>query len=193
MLPRPSNPDYRAVVQAIAMIGRGTYLLGARDVDASHQIFDCNSFAVRYCYGIPGHRPGYNRGWRADPLFPSGASVVDDINSNSLIEDAFHLRELARHVSDHPQVGDLLAYPTISLPGSGAGPWIGHVAIVVGCSRAATFDVARPDYSMLDIVECIGPDGRTPAIRRSNGGVFDHHSVTWPKPQHMSRLLRIIP
>lgn len=190
---RPSRSAIRALLEATALVGKGTYHLGATDNNAALGIFDCNSFAVRYCFGLPGHRPGYNRGWSADAAFPDGASVVDDINSNSLIEDAYHRQDLAFIPAGEPQTGDLLAYPTIHLPGSGAGPWIGHVAIVASCARARAWNPMEPDYSLLDIIECVGPNGNHPAIRRSNGGVFDHHSLIWSKPQHMSRLLRIIP
>lgn len=192
--PRPRNDVIRALLEASALVGAGTYKLGALDEDAALGIFDCNSFAVRHCYGLPGHRPGYNRGSTVSWEYPDGASVVDDVNSNSLLEDAFnHVHDLAFAPDGDPKAGDLLAYPTIRLPGSGAGPWIGHVAIVVSCARVRAWDRMKPNYSLLDIIECVGPNGNHPAIRRSNGGVFDHHSLIWPKPQHMSRLLRIIP
>ena len=192
MTPRPLVAARDAVTRALALIGQGTYKLGALDSDAVNAVFDCTSFCMRYCYGIPGHRPGYNTGWGTDWCTGQTATVEDDLNSNSAIEDALHARDLFEAVTGAPRVGDILAYPTIRITGS--GPWIGHAAICVEVARAKwNWDPQRPAFSLLDMVECHGPDGTTPAIRRTTGGVFDRHSVTWPKLQHRSWLLRVRP
>lgn len=176
----------------MALVGSGTYKLGARDVEAAQGIYDCFSFAVRHCYGVAGHRPGFNRGWKPDATFPDGASVVDDLNSNSAIEDAFHAKELFELASGDPQPGDLLAYPTIRLTGN-PGVWIGHVQICVGVSRVRNWDPAKPQFGLLDVVECVGPNGHVRAIRKSTGSVLDLHNTKWPKPQHRGYLLRVKP
>lgn len=190
--PRPARTAARAVAEALVLVGSGIYLLGARDEDAERGVYDCFSFAVRHCYGLPGHRPMFNRGWRADANFPGGASVVDDLNSNSAIEDAFHAAELFELVRDDPRPGDLLAYPTIHLSGH-PEPWVGHVQICTGVNRVRQWDPARPKFSLLDVVECHGPDGRINAIRSTTGAVVDAHNVTWPKAQHRGYLLRVKP
>lgn len=194
MNPRPMAQAAGAVAEALRWIGKGTYKLGALDSDAKLGVFDCTSFAMRHCFGIAGHRPGFNKGWGVDWCTGETATVVDDINSNSAIEDALHWQDLFQVATGAPHIGDILAYPTIHLPGSDAGPWIGHAAICVDVSRAAgRWDWAMPRFDLLDMVECHGPNGTTPAIRRTTGLVFDKHSITWPKPQHRSWLLRVRP
>ncbi len=190
--PRPARSATRAVAEARSLVGSGTYKLGARDRDAELGIYDCSSFAIRHCYGLPGHRMGFNRGWKANATHPGGASVVDDINSNSAIEDAHYTKELFELVTDDPREGDLLAYPTIRLMGH-PRPWIGHVLICSGVGRVRNWNPARPVFSQLDAIECRGPDGRTRAIRTTTGAGVDLHNSTWPKPHHRGYLLRVKP
>src|SRR6266404_8046742 len=47
---------------------------------------DCAGFAICYAWKIVRHRPGFNAGF--------WASVEDDVNVNSAIEDGRHKREL---------------------------------------------------------------------------------------------------
>jgi hypothetical protein len=143
---------------------------------------DCR-FVLNYCYRLPAHRPGFNHG--------SWATISDDVNSNSAIEDAEHNRELFRLVDHNPLPGDILCYPTIHLPGH--PPFIGHSAMVVGLSRAARFDLQEPSWSLLDIVHCHGPQGRSPAVTRGDGAAFDLHDSKWHKPEHRTKLLRLVP
>jgi hypothetical protein len=51
---------------------------------------DCAGFAISWCYKLPRHRQGFNAGPRA--------TVSDDLNCNSAIEDADHKRELFERV-----------------------------------------------------------------------------------------------
>lgn len=209
--PRPCSPT-EAVARALRWVNSsGVYWLGAGDYHPSSAAgapldapwtptppgakdpagrdiagaaaSDCR-FACGYCYRLPAHRPGFNVG--------SWATVADDLNYNSLIEDAEHHQEIAVPVTDAPQLGDVLCYPTIHLPGH-PQPWIGHGSIVVGLDRAGGFDPSSPKFSLLDVVHCHGPAGVAPAITRSDGSVFDVHSERWPKPEHRSRLLRMKP
>lgn len=185
---RPCSP-VAAVTVAKSLVGHMTYWLGTGDWDTPlNGRTDCVWAFVR-CYGVKRHRPGYNRGWRD----PDGRtpSVVDDINFNALIEDADHNRELVVR-ADRPQLGDILCYPTIRLPGHPL-PWIGHGSIVIGVDRVLEWDPATPQWHLLDVAQCCGPDGRTPGVLATDASHWDSHDRTWPKPEHRSALLRVVP
>lgn len=182
--PRPHYTASAAVAQARALVGRGVYTLGTGDdTSKGDDPRDCFGFAVCELYGIKRHRPGFNEG--------SWATVSDDLNCNSAIEDADHARELFERVFT-PAPGVLLVYPTIRLAGH-PQVWIGHVGIVVGVSRCLEWDHERPDYSLLDVVQCRGPNGRRPGIVATDGSVWDHHDATWPNPEHRTAMLRVLP
>jgi len=182
--PRPRHSADEAVRHALAMVGRGVYELGTGDLDSNNDdARDCFGFAVCECFGLKRHRPGFNRG--------SWASVADDLNCNSAIEDADHHRELFVHVAGPPRIGDLLCYPTFRLEGH-ARPWIGHVAIVVGTERLIEWDRAWPTWSFLDVVQCAGPDGRRPGIIATDAHHWDDHDKEWPKLEHRTNLLRVV-
>lgn len=189
---RPKYGPAEAVQRCLKLIGAGTYKLGALDEDADRLVFDCTSFCMRYAYGLDGHRPGFNRDWKADWMTGTTATVVDDINSNSAIENAlFGNGELFQLVTGAPQVGDIIAAPTIHLPGH-AEPWIGHGVIVTNVDRArGHWDPQWPEFALLDVAECHGPNGTHPAIRMNNGTYFDGWRAKWPKVQHRSWLLRV--
>jgi len=143
---------------------------------------DCAGFAISWCYKLRRHRPGFNKGhW---------ATVADDLNCNSAIEDGRHNRELFEEVLT-PFPGALLLYPTIYL--AGRSPFIGHVGIVSGVDRCLEWDVDAPDFTLLDVIHCCGPNGRKPAVVKSDGAIWQHHSHLWPKPEHKSVLLRALP
>lgn len=182
--PHPMWGAKEAVRRALELVGRGIYQLGTGDIGSTgDDPRDCFGFAVCELYGLRRHRPGFNHGpW---------STVEDDLNCNSLIEDAVHARELAEVVYT-PAPGVLLAYPTIRLPGH-PEPWIGHIAIVVGVSRCASWDHGRPNYSLLDVAQCRGPDGRRPGIVATDGSVWDHHDALWPRPEHRTVMLRVLP
>jgi hypothetical protein len=194
--PRPCTPT-EAVGRALQLLADSSnattgYLLGAGDYhvtlpdsmpwspdeNGNGWGADCR-VAFLWCYRVPASRPGYNHG--------SWATVSDCVNYNSMIEDAGHACDLMLPLlpGEAPQPGDILCYPTIYLPGH-PQPWIGHGAIVL--------DVSQWDgqaFHTLTIMQVKGPDGRTPAAVRTDGSVFDQHSITWPKPEHCSRLLRV--
>ncbi|MES2170577.1 MAG: hypothetical protein V4479_07625 [Actinomycetota bacterium] len=186
--PRPLHSAAQAVEHALALVGHGVYQLGTGDVDSTIDgPRDCFGFAYCECYGVRRHRQGFNRGpW---------ASVEDDLNVNSAIEDADHARELFdRVVAGPPHLGDLLAYPTFSLPvGGQRKTWIGHIAIVTGVSRLLEWDWTRPTWGELDVVQCRGPNGARPGIVATTAAHWDGHDLTWPKPEHRSVLLRVVP
>lgn len=156
---------------------------------------DCR-YAINHSYKLPAHRPGFNHG--------AWATVSDDLNYNSAIEDSEHAQDLFVPVTNAPQLGDIVTYPTIMLrdhatgdwirnPDGSIKKWIGHGSIVVGVDRAAGFDLSAPKFALLDIVHCHGPAGVGPAITRSDGSVFDIHSERWPLAEHCSRLIRLKP
>lgn len=181
--PRPCSP-IAAVTVARSLVGTGTYELGTGDCDTPiGGKSDCFGFAFNRCYGVRRHRPGFNVGpW---------ASVSNDLNCNSAIEDADHHREMFVR-AQRPELGDLIAYPTIRLP-EHMGPWIGHIAIVVDVSRVLEWDPATPDWSLLGVVQCAGPNGRHPAILATSGSGWNGHDLTWPKAAHRTALLRVVP
>lgn len=182
---RPRSAE-QAVATALELVGHMTYWLGTGDCDtANWGRSDCAGFAICRCYGLRRHRPGFNRGpW---------ASIEDDLNVNSAIEDGDHHRELFERVTaGPPQLGDLLCYPTFRLAGH-PKPWIGHVAIVVGTARLLEWDWSRPTWGYLDVVQCCGPDGRTPGVLATSAAHWDDHDRDWPKPEHRSSLIRVLP
>lgn len=180
--PRPLHDADAAVRHAIAMVGRGVYQLGTGDLESNNDDpRDCFGFAVNECFGLRRHQPGFNRGpW---------ASVEDDLNCNSAIEDADHAGELFERVTT-PAPGILIAYPTIRIAGH-PDPWIGHIGIVVGVSRCAEWDHDRPQYEFLDVVHCHGPNGRRPGIVKTDGSPWSLHDHNWPKPEHRTAMLRV--
>ncbi|HEU4726784.1 MAG TPA: peptidoglycan-binding domain-containing protein [Kofleriaceae bacterium] len=198
-LPRPCTAE-EAVARAMSILNKGgQYQLGTGDYrpkTVDNQLVDlpwttssggalgsdCAGFALSWCYKIPRHRPGLNVGpW---------STCSDDLNCNSALEDADHARDLFARATGRVQPGDLLTYPTITLPDHPGKEWIGHVGIVIGVSRAAGFNLASPDYSLLDIAQCCGPNGRAPAVIRSDGSVWNQHDHQWPLPQHRTVVLR---
>lgn len=185
--PRPLHPADAAVRHALAMVGRGVYRLGTGDLDSNDDDpRDCFGFAVCECYGIRRHRPDFNRGpW---------ASVEDDLNCNSAIEDADHHRELFVRAR-RPDLGDLLAYPSFTIVDSNGVPhkFIGHIAIVTGVTRMLEWDAARPQWHLLDVAQCAGPNGRTPGVLATTAAHWDDHDRMWPKPEHRTALLRVVP
>src|SRR3569833_2179287 len=88
------------------ILGTGDYNGPSDDVPFTTNQYgtgsDCAGFAICYAWMLKRHRPGFNSGpW---------ASVSDDINCNSILEDAQHEQSLGVLVSV-PRPGDLLLYP----------------------------------------------------------------------------------
>jgi hypothetical protein len=197
--PRPCSAA-EAVQRARSLIGKGgQYILGTGDY-RPHVVggtlidlpwterdglvgSDCAGYAISWCYMLQRHRPGFNVG--------SWASVANDINCNSAIEDGQHNRDLFE-VIDTPELGALLLYPTFVIVGMDGKPhrFIGHVGIVVGVSRCLEWDPALRTYAALDVAHCHGPNERKPAVTLGDGALWDHHDHIWPKPQHRTVMLR---
>lgn len=194
--PRPLRTADEAVARALALVDRGVYELGTGDLPSTgDDTRDCFGFAVCECYGIKRHRPGFNGGWYEAPSteHPQGRSpsVTDDLNCNSAIDDADHHGDLFERVTT-PFPGALILYPTIRLQGH-ARPWIGHVKLVTSVSRCCEWNHDAPDWSLLDTVECAGPNGRRPGIVAGTGATMAAHDRIWPKPEHRTVMLRVRP
>jgi len=189
-----------AVKRALSIATKGgEYFLGSGDyrpkgdsdvpwtsIPGKRMGSDCAGFALSWCYQLTRHRPGYNKG--------AWASVADDINCNSALEDAQHRAELFRllDADERPEPGDLVLYPTFTLNGSDGKShrFIGHVGIVVGTSRVVDWQPGWNHYEQLDIAQCRGPNGRKPGVVLTDGSVWSHHDSVWPKKQHRSHLIR---
>lgn len=135
---------------------------------------DCAGFAICYAWKLTRHRPGFNKG--------TWATVSDDINSDSALQDARYKQELFVEVTA-PRPGDLLIYPSIYIKGK---RFIGHVGLVE--SVPAVWTVG--EYNKLGILQCHGPNGFRPGVVRSDGSTWTKHDVVWPKEAHRSALVR---
>lgn len=191
-----SNPctAAEAVERARAVCGNGgQYLLGTGDywphVEAGINIdlpwtyksgkagADCAGFAICYAWKLARHRRGFNKGpW---------ATVSDDINSDSAYEDALNKKELFS-VTKTPRPGDLLVYPSVRR--AGVRILIGHVGLIEAVP--AEWDVTAPQYDLLTILQCKGPNGRKPGVVRTDGSIWSHHDANWSKPQHRTVIIR---
>lgn len=185
MNPRPLPRD-QALARMLSLVGKPIpYYLGTGDATGQttrrdgKRGMDCAGAAMAYAYGLPRHRPGYNHG--------SWATVSDDINTNSGIEDAEHARDLWT-IADDPLPGDLIAYPTIHLAAV-PRPFIGHVQMIVEVPAGWT---PAMGWAALKVAHCHGPDGRVPGVTISDGSACDRHDENWHKDEHRTKLLRIV-
>ena len=172
----------------LALVGKPIpYMLGTGDAHGPTSRdgvigFDCAGAAICYAHQLKRHRPGFNRGkW---------ATVSDDINCNSMIEDAEHKQELFVPVDESDvRPGDLIAYPTIYVRRvlRPTLKFIGHVQMVAGVPVGWT---KADGYSALQVVHCHGPNRRIPGVTISVGAACDMHDERWGKPQHQTRIVR---
>ena len=164
---------------------------------------DCAGFAICWCYKLRRHRPGFASG-RVPDTFHDQSDVDDDINCNSLIEDALTTKEVCELVTTGiPQPGDLLVYPSLrlTLQDGSIFKTIGHVAITLSNARVSpslwTWD--DPPYHLLDVAQCKGPGprdgkpGRSPAVIQTDGSIWSAHDDKWPKAAHRSCVVRMKP
>lgn len=185
--PRPLFTALEAAQRAIALVGHSVYELGTGNADTpDDEPMDCCGFATCKAYGIVRHRPLFNRG--------AWATVADDINCNSSIEDARHEQDLFEPADGDPQLGDLLKWPTIRHPVTNEVLEWGHECIVIGVDRAiGKWDPTKPDYRLLDVAQCEGPNGRRPGILATDGTYWYEHALKWPKPEQTTWWLRVKP
>jgi hypothetical protein len=158
---------------------------------------DCAGFAICWAYMLVRHRPGYANG-RVPDEFRDQSDVDDDINCNSLLEDALTTEDLCEIVETGiPQPGDLLVYPSLrlTLKDGSLFKTIGHVGIVIGNARVVgnAWNWTDPPYHLLDVAQCKGPNGRAPGVIATDGSIWEAHDDKWPKPAHRSRVVRMKP
>lgn len=188
----PSCTAKEAVARGISALALGgIYLLGTGDYlprngqdlpftpNANGMMgSDCAGFAICWAWKLRRHRPGFNRASGA------AATVVDDINCNSALEDGAHAKELFVTGITLPQPGDLIMYPTIVLAGH---TFIGHVGLV---ESVPTNYAPGEGWQRLGIIQCHGPNGFHPAVVESDGSIWDHHDHVWPKAEHRTQCVR---
>lgn len=201
----PKCNAWEAVQRAQSIVGKGgQYILGTGDYKPKdiHGVVtdlpwtnywkrtspwfnipgsDCAGFAICWAWKLQRHRPGFNHG--------AWATVSDDINCNSAMEDGLHKQELFTTLAEgsHILPGDLLLYPTFSIPVDGKSKeFIGHVGMV----ELIPPDFKYGEWSKLTIIQCHGPNGRGPAVVRTNGGTWTKHDSLWSKPEHRTRVVR---
>lgn len=195
--PHPCSSDM-ALSRMLALVGlQFPYVLGTGDYNGEGKSgcttrlvgglaltgMDCAGAAMSYAFKLPRHRHGYNRG--------AWATVSDDINTNSGIEDAEHGGELWTIVAGNDvRPGDLIAYPTIRIKDAD-----GEVHVFVGHVQTVTFVPSgwtrARGFSGLKVAHCHGPNGRVPGVTLGDGHACDAHDQKWSKPQHRTRVLRV--
>ena len=189
MIEYPCTAD-EAVSRLARMVNHGgQYVYGTGDYDP-HDFLDlpwtmskrmagsdCAGAAICYAWKLVRSRPGFNKG--------AWASIEDDINVNSAMEDGCHKNELFQWVATRDvQPGDLLCYPSFTFGGK---DFIGHVALV---------EFVKPrfagSYRFMDLVvlQCHGPNGFRPGVVRTDGSIWDHHDSIWPLPEHRTKVIR---
>ena len=203
-----------AAQRALSMVGRGYYWLGGGDYAPAHffpsappidepwtrgpentlvagkDVCDCSAFAM-WAHRLRKHRPGFNHG--------AWATVSDDINTDSITEDAMHKRELFSLVT-MPEPGDLIVYRSIwqdalgaiNDEGRGTRRWIGHIGVIVDVPAGW----GAGELASLGVVHCHGPQGKGPAVTRSDGSIWAHHGAMWnddgAHPMRSAMLVRVI-
>lgn len=144
---------------------------------------DCAGFAICWVWKLRRHRPGFNVGpW---------ASVSEDINCNSALEDGLHKQELFVTLpeGENIQPTDLVVYPTIRIKvGGKIKVFVGHAGVI----ETVPVGFRYGDWSKLGVIQCHGPNGRAPGVVRTDGTVWDQHDELWGKPEHRTRVIRPI-
>lgn len=161
--------------------GTGSYHPGAEhDTPSGNERWetDCAGFALSWAWKLDRHRPGFNAGpW---------ASVSDDINCNSALEDAAHRSDVFTHPAPgalDPRPGDVLVYPTFRAWGA---VHIGHCALVLEVES----DFRAGRWDRLVVAQAHGPTGFSPGVVRTDGSVFLRHDWHWPRLDQRTKLLR---
>lgn len=160
-----------AIARIHALLGRGSpYILGAgnhlgptsvrkKDGTTTPLGFDCWGMADSYAHGIPRHEPGFNKG--------SWATVTDDRNCDSAIEEAEHIGK-AYEVIDTPEIGCHIVMPSIR-GADGKRIRMGHVWKAVIVPEA--WDPTKPQYDLITTIQCQASS--FPAIKMGPGPRHD--------------------
>lgn len=185
----PHRPADLAVARARSFVGRGRYALGAggRDPGAAtpeskvggRPGCDAAGF-VAWCLGYDRYQPGFAGAW-------------DWVGPDSMIADA----ESARAWFDTlpgPEVGALIAYPSIDLERDGRTDRAGHVGLIV--EAPALWSRADTAWTAIRVVHCAR------SLQRRVGHAIDEtHGVGWSQratfrghahPRWRTRFLRYL-
>jgi len=170
----------------------GDYNLLKNDAPWSHQATDqCDCWGlIAWANKQPRHQPGYNRG-SLSRSFPGWPTVVDDVNTDSALEDAARLEPVLWQIvpAGLERAGDVVVYHTIfvnrnprnehcNVEGVGTLLKWGHVAGLVFVGPTGWKD---PETRL---VQCHGPNGRRPGVVNTNNGIFLNHEITWNRDGH---------
>lgn len=184
-----------AVERALRFVGKGTYVLGAgawtpgeladnpwTTKEGIADACDCWGY-ISWALKLPRHVPGFNRG--------SWASVSDDANCDSCIEDSEHQQQMFMP-APRPEPGDLLVFPSVRDPETKRRIRIGHVGIVVDVSRCLEWDPKTPAYDRLEVVQCQA--STRPAVKKGSGAGWlnREHFKGRMNPAWWSRVIRPI-
>lgn len=179
---------------ALEMSRKGCYVWGGGRYDPAAPLklgmtapngvegWDCAGAAISYAYRLFRHRPGFNR--------QPGASVTDDLNVDSILEDSDVRRGGALELGELvnvPAPGILLITPTIRIPPKGFHE-PGHVRMVLDASK---WKPEAPRWTDVVYLECCGPPGRAPGVIRNTGGSVDRWDAEWPAWNRRAALVRI--
>ncbi len=151
---------------------------------------DCAGAAQSHAYKIVRHDPGFASG-RVPIEYRDQSDVDDDHNTNSAIEDALTKQEVYEFVLEQPVLpGDLIMYATLVIKTSDGEVHriIGHVLMIKTVPPGWT---PADGYHKLRLLQCCGPDGRTPLVIETDGSSIDKHNRDWPKSAHRARIVRV--
>jgi len=189
----PCSPEEAVARMLSAENNGGQYLLGTGDYVSSAPDVpwttrngelgsDCAGAAICFAYRLRRHRPGFNH--------QPQATVADDLNVDSIVEDADPRRggrlELGELVTI-PAPGILLITPTIRLPDKNF-TMMGHVRLILDATR---WNPAAPKWADVVYLECRGPQHHKPGVTRNSGDGVDQHDATWEKWNHRAAMVRI--
>jgi hypothetical protein len=160
-------PATDPLARAQSRIGTGRYVLGAGGVDPHAAIPDTAVGARRgcdgpgfiaWCLGYARHHPGFTHGW-------------DWVNADSMIVEA-ETRGAWFLVVSRPEVGAVLAYPSVELERDGRRDRLGHAALILDVPTGWSGTEAA--WSKLRVAHCHS------SIQRRRGYAIDvTHAVAW--------------
>ena len=174
---------------ALSKIADSSYQLGTGSYNPHGftRQYDCAG-AICEAFELARHRPGFASG---RPQYADQNDVDDDINTNSMLEDASGPRDLFEPVLEGPVLpGDLVMWATVTIKGEDGHShvFIGHVLMVYQVPEG--WDPSQ-GWHRVRMLQCCGGNGRKPAVIETDGSVIDRHNTVWPKPAHRAYVVRV--
>lgn len=182
-------PRVDPVVRARGRVGTGRYLVGAGGLDPRAAIPDtsrgirtgCDGAGfLAWCLGYPRHHRDFVWGW-------------DWINPDSMIVEAEARGAWFRPVS-RPEVGAVLAYPSIDLERDGRTDRAGHAGLIV--AAPTSWNGTASAWSAIRVIHC------SLSIQRRRGyAIAETHAADWAQravfrgaslPRWRTRILRYV-